>query len=103
MDVFGKVTAIIISILLFFGWPFVYFRMKQEDIADSYILYETVRFVDRVKENGELTDQLYAQYIERMGITGKTMEVELEEEEHWLTVKVSNGLVYGGKIKDESH
>lgn len=101
MDVFGKVTALIMSMILFFGWPLAYFRMKQEELADSHIFYETVRFVDQVQETGSVTEELYSCYLERLAVSGKAVQVEMEEEGDWLTVTVSNGLIYGGKIKNE--
>ncbi len=101
MDVFGRITAVLLSIALFFGLPCVYYRMKKEDLTYLYTLQETARFIDRVRDNGGLTEKLYGDYLDRLEAFGPPGQVKLEEEDGWLTVRISNGFVYGGRIRNE--
>lgn len=102
MDVFGKVTAVIISVLLFFWWPLSYFYMKQDALADIYIMHETVKFVRETETEGKITEEQYNRYIEQLSHCGKLVHVKMEEEAGWITVRVSNGFVYGGTIANEN-
>lgn len=78
MNSFDKIVALMIAILLLFIAPILYLAQKQDAITQSYVMSETVAFVDAIKNNGYLTDDMYNLFIRKLDDTNNLYEVKIE-------------------------
>lgn len=78
MDSFGKIIAILISVLVLFIAPVLYLAQKQDAIVQNYVTRETIAFVDAVKNNGYLTKDMYDTYIQKLADTDNLYDIFME-------------------------
>lgn len=74
----GKIVVILFSVLLFFILPILYLSQKQDVINQNYVMTETVKFVDSIKNQGYLTKNMYDSYIKKIDETNNVYTVEIE-------------------------
>lgn len=81
MDIFGKMAAIIICVLLLFFWPLLYMAQKQEMIIETYVLSKTASFVENVKSTGCITKNVYKEWLRHLDQTGCLYDIKMERME----------------------
>lgn len=77
MDSFGKIVALLISIVLLFITPLIYTAEKQDIITQNYIAFETTKFVDSIKNTGYLSDDMYFSFIKNLDATNLLYDIEI--------------------------
>ncbi|SHO47017.1 hypothetical protein [Anaerocolumna xylanovorans] len=77
MEVFGKIVAIFAGVVLLFIAPLFYMAQKQDSISQLYVTQETVRLVDGIRAEGEVSRIMYYDYISRIDKTGNLYDIEI--------------------------
>lgn len=85
MDSFGKIVSILLCALLFFVLPVLYLSQKQDAINQNYVMTETVKFVDSIKNAGYLTDSMYTTYLKKIDETNNIYTVQIEHSHKIVT------------------
>lgn len=88
MEAFGKVMAVLFSVFILFLAPLLYMAQKQDAITQNYVLTETVRLADAVKNNGYLTSEMYETYLRKLHSTNNVYEISLSQARHIVAPKV---------------
>lgn len=71
--------AIILSIVVLFGFPLMMIADERDNIAQAAIQSETARFVDNVRKSGVLTEKAVMDYEARLqNVAGALMEIKYE-------------------------
>lgn len=94
-EVFSKVVAIIIGCIALFIVPLKILSVRQENMYQTYILTETICFVDSVCNKGILYSDLYTEYLSKISSYDKIYKVKLEH------IKNDNNNDYTGQILEE--
>lgn len=94
-EVFSKVVAIIIGCIALFIVPLKILSVRQENMHQTYILTETICFVDSVCNKGILYSDLYTEYLKKISSYNKIYKVKLEH------IKNDNNNDYTEQILNE--
>ncbi len=78
MDSLSKVFTIILAVALCLMFPLYDHLYKADLISYNYVYNETVSFVDHVRDQGQLTPDMYNTFVEKIHLTGRFYKVELE-------------------------
>lgn len=73
-----RVLAFLISILIFFIFPIYISFEKKDDVSYALALKVTTEFVDKVKSNGFLTENMYIDFINRLSSTSNSYDIKFE-------------------------
>jgi hypothetical protein len=65
MNVFSKIIAIIITVILLLLTPLLYMAQKQDIISQSYISNETTKFIDSIKNSGYISIAMYMDFVKK--------------------------------------
>jgi hypothetical protein len=77
-DSFSKIVAIFLAALLLFVVPIKNEFERIDNTSRIYVLNETAKFVDSVRNLGYITPFMYQDYIGRLEATNNIYEVRLE-------------------------
>ena len=77
-DSLSKIVAIVLAVLLMFIIPIKSEFERLDDISRIYVLNETTKFVDRVRNLGYITPRMYLEYVRNIEATDNLYEVRLE-------------------------
>lgn len=77
MDSFSKIIAIFLAVILLFISPLLYMAQKQDSISQLYVLSETSKFIDSIKNSGYVSQNMYEDFIKKIDSTGNLYEIEL--------------------------
>lgn len=77
-DSLSKFVAIIIAVLILFIFPIKHEFERQDDTSRMFVLTETTRLVDSVRNLGYLNTKMYTEYTKRLAATGNIYDIELE-------------------------
>ena len=72
------VTAIFLAAILMFVFPLMTVSERSDDISELNVQTLTSQFVDNIKSTGKLTLTNYDNFVQSLGATGNTYDVELE-------------------------
>ena len=72
------IVAIVLAAVLMFVFPLMTMSDRTDDIATLTVETATTEFVDNVRTTGRLTESKYSSFIQRIGSTGNTYDVEME-------------------------
>ena len=77
-EIYSKVVAIIIGCIALFIIPVKILSWRQDNMQQTYILTETICFVDSVCNKGILYSDLYIDYLNRIQKSDKIYRVRLQ-------------------------
>lgn len=77
MDAFGRMIAIVLTVILIFLLPIKYVAINRDAAADSQAHFETVKFADQIMLQGYLTTGMYNDYLYKINTGGQLYEVEI--------------------------
>ena len=77
-EIYSKVVAIIIGCIALFIIPVKILAWRQDNMQQTYILTETICFVDSVCNKGILYSDLYIDYLNKIQKSDKIYKVKLE-------------------------
>ena len=77
-EIYSKVVAIIIGCIALFIVPVKILSWRQDNMQQTYILTETICFVDSVCNKGILYSDLYIDYLNKIQKSDKIYKVKLE-------------------------
>lgn len=77
-DSLGKIVALILAVLLLFIYPTKNEFERLDETSRIFVLTETAKFVDSVRNLGYVTPSMYQEYVGRLGATNNSYEVRME-------------------------
>lgn len=77
-DSLGKIVALILAVLLLFIYPVKNEFERLDETSRLFVLTETSKFVDSVRNLGYVTPSMYQEYVGRLGVTDNIYEVRME-------------------------
>ena len=108
MEAFSKFVSVIILVIFIFMVIPMYELERQDSISQSYVTSSTVDFVENVRKQGRITQDMYNNFIEILSSTGNTYDVEIvhthtivnptKDEDGTITTKYYDDIVYTDEI-----
>lgn len=77
-EIYSKVVAIIIGCIALFIVPVKILSLRQDNMQQTYILTETICFVDSVCNKGILYSDLYIDYLNKIQKSDKIYKIKLQ-------------------------
>ena len=77
-DILTSIIGIVIAVILMFIFPLITMSDRTDDVSQLTVDIATTEFVDDIRESGKITPDKYSKYIENIGSTGNTYNVEIE-------------------------
>lgn len=77
-DTLITIIAIFLAAILMFVFPLMTMSDRTDDISQLTVETATTEFADNIRMTGKITEPLYSKFIESIGATGNTYNVELE-------------------------
>ena len=77
-DTLITVIAIVLAAVLMFVFPLMTMSDRTDDVSQLAVETATTDFVDEVRTTGKITPYKYSKYIENIGSTGNTYNVEMQ-------------------------
>lgn len=77
-ETFSKVIALILAVILLYIFPVENLLARQDDITKIFVLNETAKFVDSVRNLGYITPLMYNQFQQVLSSTGNEYDVFME-------------------------
>lgn len=77
-DILSAIIGIALASILMFIFPLITMSDRTDDISQLTVKIATTEFADNVKEVGKITPNEYNKFIQNIGSTGNTYNVELE-------------------------
>ncbi|NLG89140.1 MAG: hypothetical protein GX494_08015 [Clostridiaceae bacterium] len=77
-DIFSKITALILAVILLYIFPVESMLTRQDEITKVFVLNETAKFVDSARNLGYITPLMYTQFLRVLSSTGNEYEILME-------------------------
>lgn len=77
-DTLITVIAIALAVILMFVFPLMTMSDRSDDVSQLAVETATTEFVDEIRTTGKITPDSYSKFIENIGATGNTYNVEIE-------------------------
>lgn len=77
-DTLITVIAIGLAAILMFVFPLMTMSDRTDDVSQLTVETATTEFVDEIRTTGKITPDKYSKFIENIGSTGNTYNVEME-------------------------
>ena len=77
-DTLVTVIAIGLAAILMFVFPLMTMSDRTDDVSQLTVETATTEFVDQVRTTGKITADKYSKFLESIGSTGNTYNVEME-------------------------
>lgn len=74
----SKTIALIIAVMLLFIFPIKSEFERQDEISRMFVLTETTKLVDSVRNLGYITPVMYQEYANKLAMTNNIYEIKLE-------------------------
>ena len=68
-ETLSKIIALVIAVLLLYIFPVENMLTRQDDVTRVFVLNETTRFVDSVRNLGYITPVMYMQFTNALSAT----------------------------------
>lgn len=75
---FGEIVTIFVVIIGLFVLPLMYAGQKQDAVLQSFVYYQTVRFVEDVGKNGYITQTMYDDFNRQLASADVVFEIKME-------------------------
>ncbi len=105
-DAVGRIFSIFMAAILMFIVPvYIVYERKQETVQ-TYVLSETIYFVDNVSNTGKLTKNMYLEYAKKIDsvlsagkINMTVVRCDSEGNEEYIDTDLKSGLMTDDKIE----
>ena len=77
-DTLVTIIAIALAAILMFIFPLITMSDRTDDVSQLTVDTATTEFVDDIRTTGKITADKYSQFLETIGSTGNTYNVEME-------------------------
>ena len=77
-DILTSIIGIAIAAILMFIFPLITMSDRTDDLSQLTVNIATTEFVDDIRKTGKITSDGYGKFIENIGTTGNTYNVEIE-------------------------
>lgn len=77
-DILTSIIGIAIAAIIMFIFPLMTMSERTDDVSQLTVEIATNEFTDNVRLSGKITADAYSKYIENLGSTGNTYNVEIE-------------------------
>ena len=77
-DILISIIGISIAAILMFIFPLMTMSDRTDDISQLTVEIATNEFVDDIRQSGKITPDRYAQFVQNIGSTGNTYNIQLE-------------------------
>ena len=77
-DSFSKIIALFLGVLLLFIFPVLNMFENQDDTSKVFVLTETTKFVDAVRNLGYITPNMYLEFSRKLAVTNNIYAIEME-------------------------
>ncbi len=77
-DTLVTIIAIALAAILMFIFPLMTMSDRTDDVSQLTVDTATTEFVDDIRTTGKITQDKYSQFLETIGSTGNTYNVEME-------------------------
>ena len=77
-DTLITVVAIALAAVLMFVFPLMTMSDRTDDVSQLTVETATTEFVDEIRTTGKITQDKYSKFLEAIGSTGNTYNVEME-------------------------
>ena len=77
-DTLVTIVAIGLAAVLMFVFPLMTMSDRTDDVSKLTVETATTEFVDEIRTTGKITPDKYSKFIENIGSTGNTYDVEME-------------------------
>lgn len=77
-DTLITVIAIALAAILMFVFPLMTMSDRTDDVSQLTVETATTEFVDEIRTTGKITPDKYSKFLENIGSTGNTYNVEME-------------------------
>ena len=77
-DILTSIIGIAIAAILMFIFPLMTMSDRTDDVSQLTVEIATTEFTDDVRLSGKITADAYSKYLENLGSTGNTSNVEIE-------------------------
>lgn len=94
MDVFGRIIAIILAIVMIILYPLQYVAVNQKNIIDNRVEYVTQSFTNNIMSKGYLTLDMYNDFTEKLAETNQLYDIDIihSKEKDGINVGCGNGI-----------
>lgn len=96
-DTLSMIVAVIFLVILLVILPLYNYFERQDDMSYNLALKTVTMFVDEVAQNGYIDQNMYDKFIERLGTTGNSYDIQIEAQKRILTVDPNNTSLNDGK------
>ena len=101
-DTLITVIAIALAAILMFVFPLMTISDRTDDVSQLAVKTATTEFVDRARTIGKITQADYDKFVETIGSTGNTYDVELEVEVRDTNLGKKTSMVQADKIGENA-
>ncbi len=77
-DTFVTVIALFLAAILMFIFPLMSMSDRTDDVSQLAVKTATTEFVDDIRSTGKITSDKYSKYVETIGTTGNSYNVDME-------------------------
>ena len=84
-DALSMVLAVILLVILIIILPLYNYFERQDDMSYNTALKTVTMFVDEVAQNGYLDQNMYDKFIQRLGSTGNSYDIQVEAQKRVIT------------------
>ena len=77
-DILTSIIGIGIAAVLMFIFPLITMSDRTDDVSQLTVEIATTEFVDDIRQSGKITPDRYSQFIQNLGSTGNTYNVQME-------------------------
>ena len=91
-DALSMILAVILLVILIIILPLYNYFERQDDMSYNTALKTVTMFVDEVAQNGYLDQNMYDKFIQRLGATGNSYEIQVEAQKRIITNDPDNTL-----------
>ncbi len=77
-DTFITVIALFLAAVLMFVFPLMTMSDQTENVSQLAVETATKEFVDEIRSTGKITSDNYSEYVQTIGATGNTYNIDME-------------------------
>lgn len=77
-DILISIIGISIAAILMFIFPLITMSDRADDVSQLTVEIATNEFVDDIRQSGKITPDRYAQFVQNIGSTGNTYNIQME-------------------------
>ncbi|WP_066497529.1 hypothetical protein [Abyssisolibacter fermentans] len=74
----SKIVAIIVACVIFFIYPIMTMFERQDDTSRVFVLSETTKFVDSVRNLGYISPNMYQEFVNKLLATNNIYDIQME-------------------------